>query len=410
MADISHFEEVVLNEEYKIWRKNVPYLYNLMFTHSLKWPSLSIDFLSDIARPEFTSVDSSDSGSCTTSIPSYSLHRVLIGTHTNSQEPNYIHIATLRIPDRGKQKFDSSTFDQQTQEHIIQGGSKNWANFKIDISICHGENEVNRALAMPQNPCVIATRSTSSDVLIFDYTKHPSKSTSIDVNAQLTLKKHESGGYGIQWNCVSPGVLATCGEDGLICCWDIGSGSTSPIWNSQLQNTSCNDVAWHNVDQDIIISGDAEGNVCLWDIRANSNSLIKKCVSNSEINCVAMNPICWQALAIGCENGQTALYDLRSMHSAVRYFSLGSNRIEQVRWSPHSESVFATSTCNRLHIWDISKHNTDKCSSLPSDLEFVHAGHVGLVYDFSWNQNEAGVIASVSADNLLQVWQPAFYK
>jgi len=28
---------------------------------------------------------------------------------------------------------------------------------------------------MPQNPYVIATKTPTSDVLIFDYTKHPSK-------------------------------------------------------------------------------------------------------------------------------------------------------------------------------------------------------------------------------------------
>ena len=32
-----------------------------------------------------------------------------------------------------------------------------------------------RARYMPQNPYVIATKTPTSDVLIFDYTKHPSK-------------------------------------------------------------------------------------------------------------------------------------------------------------------------------------------------------------------------------------------
>ena len=32
-----------------------------------------------------------------------------------------------------------------------------------------------RARYMPQNQCVIATKTPTSDVLIFDYTKHPSK-------------------------------------------------------------------------------------------------------------------------------------------------------------------------------------------------------------------------------------------
>jgi len=45
---------------------------------------------------------------------------------------------------------------------------------EIEIKINH-EGEVNRARYMPQNPCVIATKTPSSDVLIFDYTKHPSK-------------------------------------------------------------------------------------------------------------------------------------------------------------------------------------------------------------------------------------------
>ena len=45
---------------------------------------------------------------------------------------------------------------------------------EIDIKINH-EGEVNRARYMPQNACVIATKTPSSDVLIFDYTKHPSK-------------------------------------------------------------------------------------------------------------------------------------------------------------------------------------------------------------------------------------------
>ena len=45
---------------------------------------------------------------------------------------------------------------------------------EIEIKINH-EGEVNRAHYMPQNPCIIATKTPSSDVLVFDYTKHPSK-------------------------------------------------------------------------------------------------------------------------------------------------------------------------------------------------------------------------------------------
>lgn len=45
---------------------------------------------------------------------------------------------------------------------------------EIEIKINH-EGEVNRARYMPQNPCIIATKTPTSEVLVFDYTKHPSK-------------------------------------------------------------------------------------------------------------------------------------------------------------------------------------------------------------------------------------------
>lgn len=44
----------------------------------------------------------------------------------------------------------------------------------MEIKINH-EGEVNRARYMPQNPSVIATKTPSADVLVFDYTKHPSE-------------------------------------------------------------------------------------------------------------------------------------------------------------------------------------------------------------------------------------------
>ena len=47
---------------------------------------------------------------------------------------------------------------------------------KIDIEMkINHEGEVNRARYMPQNPVVVATKTPSSDVLVFDYTKHPRK-------------------------------------------------------------------------------------------------------------------------------------------------------------------------------------------------------------------------------------------
>lgn len=45
-------EERVINEEYKIWKKNTPFLYDLVMTHALEWPSLTAQWLPDVTKPE----------------------------------------------------------------------------------------------------------------------------------------------------------------------------------------------------------------------------------------------------------------------------------------------------------------------------------------------------------------------
>ena len=41
-------EEDVIHEEYKIWKKNSAYLYDLLVTHSLSSPSLTVEWLPSV--------------------------------------------------------------------------------------------------------------------------------------------------------------------------------------------------------------------------------------------------------------------------------------------------------------------------------------------------------------------------
>lgn len=38
-------EDQIINEEYKIWKKNTPYLYDSLIIKPLEWPSLTVSFL-----------------------------------------------------------------------------------------------------------------------------------------------------------------------------------------------------------------------------------------------------------------------------------------------------------------------------------------------------------------------------
>ena len=45
--DQSIQEEKLINEEYKIWKKNSPFLYDLVLTHALEWPTLTVEWFPD---------------------------------------------------------------------------------------------------------------------------------------------------------------------------------------------------------------------------------------------------------------------------------------------------------------------------------------------------------------------------
>ncbi len=38
-------DERSINEEYKVWKKNTPFLYDLVVTKALEWPSLTCQWL-----------------------------------------------------------------------------------------------------------------------------------------------------------------------------------------------------------------------------------------------------------------------------------------------------------------------------------------------------------------------------
>lgn len=45
-------EQKRINEEYKIWKKNVPFLYDTLYARALKWPTLTAQWLPDVQECE----------------------------------------------------------------------------------------------------------------------------------------------------------------------------------------------------------------------------------------------------------------------------------------------------------------------------------------------------------------------
>ncbi|THG15066.1 hypothetical protein TEA_019366 [Camellia sinensis var. sinensis] len=76
-------EERLVNEEYKIWKKNTSFLYDLVITHALEWPSLTVEWLPEREEPPGKD---------------YSVQKMILGTYTSENEPNYHMLAQVQLP------------------------------------------------------------------------------------------------------------------------------------------------------------------------------------------------------------------------------------------------------------------------------------------------------------------------
>uniref|UniRef100_A0AC35TPQ0 WD_REPEATS_REGION domain-containing protein n=1 Tax=Rhabditophanes sp. KR3021 TaxID=114890 RepID=A0AC35TPQ0_9BILA len=391
-------EEKLVNEEYKIWKKNTPFLYDMIMTHALEWPSLTVQWL-----PDVTKVEGSD----------HSVHRLILGTHT-SDEQNHLVIAKLIIPNDETQ-FDASKYDHERNEYGGFGAPQ--GRIDVEIKMNH-EGEVNRARYMPQNPSLIATKSPSSEVFIFDYTKHPSTPPGDNIcRPQMKLQGHTKEGYGLSWNSNLPGHLLSASDDQTVCLWDIrGATSGSNTLGAKSifkgHNAVVEDVAWHVLHDSVFGSVGDDKKLMIWDTRTNSYTKASHTVEahEAEVNCLSFNPYSEYILATGSADKTVALWDLRNLRLKLHTFEAHKDEIFQVQWSPHNETILASSgTDRRLIVWDLSKigeeQSNEDAEDGPPELLFIHGGHTAKISDFSWNPNEPWVLSSVSEDNIMQIWQ-----
>ena len=153
------------------------------------------------------------------------------------------------------------------------------------MSIPH-EGNVNRARVMPQKPTLIASKSSTGKVFLFDYTKH-SRNAEFDIDdnrhqryecrPEATLVGHDdSQGFGLSWNPRDPGHLLSSDCGGKICLYDInGCGSVvKPYLTFKGHRGEVCDVQWHCDNKNIFASVGADRGLVIWDSRIK----VRRCI------------------------------------------------------------------------------------------------------------------------------------
>lgn len=367
-------------EEYNIWRKNVPYLYDLMFSQTLKWPSLSIQYFPETKRDN---------------IKASTRQRLLLTTNSNNTEQEYIQIASVDFPD----KYDESLSED------CHGDLK----FKIDQQI-PVVSSVNTVKYNPNAWHLLAARFDTEDVHVFDYTKHLAHSKVSDPN--IILKGHTSGGFGLSWNPNRVSELATSGNDNLICIFDITENEKEINRKSVLlkHENVVNDICYNYFSESVLASVSDDKSIIIWDTKIEKPSVVIENAHESDILSVNFSSLNAFNLATSSSDTSIKIWDTRNMKNPSHILLTHSDAVEKIEWSPHSECILAsTGRDRRVCIWDLSLTGAvlseEDAKDGPPELLFLHGGHTDNVFDMAWNPSELFEIASVSEDNILQIWQ-----
>ncbi|KAH0841800.1 histone acetyltransferase type B subunit 2 [Fonsecaea monophora] len=399
-------EQKIINEEYKTWKKNAPFLYDMILSTALDWPTLTTQWF-----PDVTAVRDTD----------YSKHRLLIGTHTAEGQPNYLEVASVQLPNR--KKPDVKDYNEETGEIGGYGGGSTGKNqievkFNIVQKIDH-PGEVNKARYQPDNPNIIATMCTDGRVMIWDRSKLPGLPSGRP-NPTIELSGHTKEGYGLSWDPFHAGQLATASEDFTVRLWDITQATkTNKLLNEARRYTHhwgiVNDVQFHPLLPNLVGTVSDDLTMQLLDLRQGETTRSAAKGENQHrdaINAIAFNLSVDTVVATGSADKTIALWDLRNLKDKLHVLEGHKDSVTTLEWHPFEESVLASSSYDRrIMFWDLSKvgeeQNPEDGEDGPPELLFMHGGHTNRISDFSWNKNLPWVVCSAADDNLIQVWKVA---
>ncbi|KAL5577609.1 hypothetical protein UlMin_019308 [Ulmus minor] len=389
LGDIISKQNRDIIEEYKSWKMNTPYLYDLIIIKALEWPSLTVQWLPDREEPGGED---------------YAIQKLILGTQAYEDDPNYLYIAQVKLPLGEEELVEEVTFQGYHPSPKVQ----------INQRIKH-DGEVHRARYMPQNSNVIATKSVKPEVYLFDISKHPTE-------PDLKLMGHTTEGFGLSWSKFKHGHLLSGSFDGHICLWDI---NVTPR-NKTLEAMNIfkihegegvegvQDVDWNLKNENIFGSVGADNCLNICDLRKPADSLPTLSVVGHEniVTSLAFNPYNEYLVATGSIDETVKLFDIRKFYKPVHTLTSHKDSVYQIGWNPKEETIIASSDHGRrLLVWDLSRigevQTPEKAEDGPPELLFIHGGHTSEISDFSWSPCEEWIIASVAEDNVLHIWQMA---
>lgn len=378
--------EKVVNEEFKIWKKTVPLLYNTIHTHASKWPILTVQFL-----PDYTY--SGDKNSI--------LVKYITGTNTSGASPDSVAIRSISLPATLAPDFSSVS----TSEMIPVPMEEDPVDPSKIVKLWSHPGEVNTVRVSPDGTQFV-TFDNKGCVHLFHINSETSRA----------LPFHKSEGFALAWT--SNTDFLSGASDGLIARWNT-QASSGPVLTITSHTSAINGISYSEPSQVLFGSVSDDYNTHIHDLRASEDRPAIEIAEAHIQEAIAFHPSISYLFATGGKDNVVNLYDARNTKAPIRQLHGHNGSVAGLCWNPtESTALLSWGLDRRVITWDLTQLRDDfnpgetyegkKKSKLNDDpcLQFIHGGHTSNINDFAVHPSIPNLFASVADDNLIEVYQP----
>ncbi|KAJ5078887.1 histone-binding protein msi1 [Anaeramoeba ignava] len=401
MAAPEHFDKSkIIEEEFSIWKKNAPFLYDLLFTFPIE---------TEISSIEWFPINSKNSTQ-----NSKNIQEIVLGSKSKKLEDNFLYFLSINIP------IDETQFDsQENQKSTIQTKKQNLEDhpmIRIVDKIQHQGN-VNKVRIMPQNSNIISTITNKGKIFIYDISKISNTYENINQKEKQILNKNpileyniSEGGNGLSWNYQKEGFLLTGNYKGEIDIFNINAEKKETIQNKKM-DSEIKHVSWHKKRDSLFGVTSKNKKFTIFDTRELTGPLYEIEGHEGEVNYLDFHPHSEFIFATCSSDHTVKLWDIRVLPKYLHVLSKHEESVNCVKWNPfilNSTILSSSGEDQKIAIWDLEKigkmQEKDDIEDGPPELLFLHAGHINKINDFDWSYGESWTIGSIEND-FLQIWQ-----
>ena len=317
-------KEKIVNEEFKIWKKTVPLLYDTIHSYTLDSSSLVFQWL-----PNYTYSESKETISL-----SY-----VIGTNSSDSSQNFLKLGSLDLPSTLAPDFAKEVPNVQNIP-IPPVSVEDSSNFRITTK--WKQSGVINELKVSEDGVNVLT--FNSDGVIHCY--------NLENNDVFNYKYHKLEGSALEW--VKPDFFLSGSKDYQIAYWNSTKPST-PIQLFKTHKGAINDLSSNPNVRDIFGSVSDDYTTQFYDLRVagSSENPVLSHTNNHIQYAIDFHPDIETLYATAGKDNTVNLYDIRNHNVPIRKFFGHNDTVLGLQWDD-TNGLISWGLDKRVILWDLS--------------------------------------------------------